>query len=40
MEKDKSLIIWNKNGSTMKFEEVTNFIEDWRRAKRMLQLLD
>ncbi|HFU6522536.1 TPA: hypothetical protein ACJI8N_002476 [Enterococcus hirae] len=31
MEKDKSLIIWNKNGSTMKFEKVTNFIEDWQR---------
>ena len=28
MEKDKSLIIWNKNGLTMKFEKVTNFIED------------
>lgn len=25
MNKDTSLIIWNKNGSTMKFEKVTNF---------------
>ena len=31
MEKAKSLIIWNKDGSTMKFEKVTNFIEDWQR---------
>ena len=25
MEKDKSLIIWTKNGSTMKFEKVEDF---------------
>ncbi|MFW8619694.1 hypothetical protein ACF3OA_13320 [Enterococcus thailandicus] len=25
MNNGKSLIIWNKNGSTMKFEKVTNF---------------
>lgn len=31
MSEEKSLIIWNKNGSTMKFEKVTNFIEDWQR---------
>lgn len=31
MREGKSLIIWNKNGSTMKFEKVTNFIEDWQR---------
>ena len=31
MEKNKTLIIWNKDGSTMKFEKVTNFIEDWQR---------
>lgn len=34
MSKEKnsnSLIIWNKNGSTMKFEKVTNFTEDWQR---------
>lgn len=31
MKKEKSLIIWNKTGSTMKFEKVTNFIEDWQR---------
>ncbi|MEC3942605.1 hypothetical protein [Enterococcus mundtii] len=29
MEKDKSLIIWNKDGSTMKFEKVTNFRDEW-----------
>lgn len=29
MEKDKSLIIWNKDGSTMKFEKVTNFQWTW-----------
>ncbi|GEL79436.1 hypothetical protein [Enterococcus mundtii] len=40
MEKAKSLIIWNKDGSTMNFEKVTNFIEDWQRAKRILQLLN
>ncbi|MGG5338541.1 hypothetical protein IGJ48_001235 [Enterococcus pernyi] len=27
MEKEKSLIIWNKDGSTMKFEKVTNFTD-------------
>lgn len=31
MSEEKSLIIWNKNGSTMKFEKVKNFIEDWQR---------
>lgn len=29
MSKDRSLIIWNKNGSTMKFEKVTSFIDTW-----------
>ncbi|WP_301357544.1 hypothetical protein [Enterococcus spodopteracolus] len=29
MEKDKSLIIWNKDGSTMKFEKATNFQWTW-----------
>lgn len=31
MSKDTSLIIWNKNGSTMKFEKVTNFLDEWQR---------
>lgn len=31
MNKDISLIIWNINGSTMKFEKVTNFIDEWQR---------
>lgn len=31
MNKDTSLIIWNKNGSTMKFEKVTNFLDEWQR---------
>lgn len=33
MEKDKSLIIWNKNGSTMKFEKVTNFRDEWQKEQ-------
>lgn len=33
MEKDKSLIIWNKEGSTMKFEKVTNFRDEWQKEQ-------
>ncbi|ONN40023.1 hypothetical protein [Enterococcus mundtii] len=33
MEKDKSLIIWNKDGSTMKFEKVTNFRDEWQKEQ-------
>lgn len=32
MIKGKSLIIWNKNGSTMKFEKVTNFMDVYLRS--------
>ncbi|EIA8296848.1 hypothetical protein K7V47_001824 [Enterococcus faecalis] len=27
MNKDKSLVIFNKNGTTLTFEKVTNFVE-------------
>lgn len=27
MNKEKSLIIFNKNGTTLEFEKVTNFVE-------------
>lgn len=29
MNNDRSLIIWNKNGSTMKFEKVADFQWTW-----------
>ncbi|BDQ53359.1 hypothetical protein EfsSVR2330_08700 [Enterococcus faecalis] len=29
MSKEQSLIIWNQNGSTMKFEKVNNFKDIW-----------
>lgn len=32
MNDEKSLIIWNENGSTMKFKKVTNFMDVYLRS--------